>query len=73
MAVPQKRKEPVLKYMIPSLERLIRVLEFLAGEQSPRCDRDLGPCWQIRRAARWSLTVYRVPYRVLFGLYANKP
>jgi hypothetical protein len=44
MAVPQKRKEPVLKYMIPSLERLIRVLEFLAGEQSPRCDRDLqGP------------------------------
>jgi hypothetical protein len=44
MAVPQKRKEPVLKYMIPSLERLIRLLEFLAGEQSPRCDRDLqGP------------------------------
>jgi DNA-binding IclR family transcriptional regulator len=34
--VAQKRKEPVQKYMIPSLERLFRVLEFLAGEQSPR-------------------------------------
>jgi DNA-binding IclR family transcriptional regulator len=32
----EKRREAALKYLIPSLERLFRVLEFLANQQSPR-------------------------------------